>query len=201
MRKLKDFVLWLMGVVQIPRNYVFCWLHGLRPDPTWRFYGLPWIRKGGRGSVIKIGRNFTAVSCNSHNSFGIIQQAYIATVSHGAQILIGNHVGVSGCTISAGAKIVIGDYVMIGSGAIITDGDAHQVDPVKRRKEELGLRKPVVIEENVFIGARAIILKGVTIGHDSTIGAGAVVSKSVPPNCVVAGNPAKIVRTFKSHGL
>lgn len=196
MRKIKDFILWLLGISQVPRNFVFCLLHGLRFDPTWRFYGLPWIRKGGRGSSIKIGRNFAAVSDNAHNSFGIIQRVYIRTVGHGAKIVIGDYVGVSGCTISAGEKIVIGNHVMIGSGAVITDGDAHPVDPVKRLNGELCMRKPVMIEDNVFIGARAIILKGVTIGHDSTVGAGAVVTKSVPPNCVVAGNPAKVVRTF-----
>lgn len=196
MRKIKDFVLWAMGVAQIPRNYVFCLLHGLKPDASWRFYGLPWIRIGGRGSSIKIGRGFAAVSSMSHNSFGIIQRVYIRTVGHGAKIIIGDDVGVSGCTISAGEKVTIGNHVLIGSGAVISDGDAHPVDPIKRRNGELCERKPVVVEDNVFIGARAMILKGVTIGHDSTVGAGAVVTKSVPPYSVVVGNPAKVVRTF-----
>lgn len=201
MRKIKDFVLWAMGIVQIPRNYVFCLLHGLKPDATWRFYGLPLIRIGGRGSSIKIGKKFTVVSKDSHNSFGIIQRANVRTVSHGAQIIIGYNVGISGCTISASKRIEIRDHVMIGSGAIIADSDAHNVDPVKRRNGELSESRPVVIEDNVFIGARAIILKGVTVGHDSTVGAGAVVTKSVPPYSVVAGNPAKIVRTFNVQSI
>ena len=178
MRKFKDFVLWTMGVVQIPRNYVFCLLHGLKPDVTWRFYGLPLIRVGGRGSSIKIGKKFTVVSKDSRNTFGIIQRANVRTVSHGAQIIIGYNVGISGCTISASKRIEIRDHVMIGSGAIIADSDAHNVDPVKRRNGELSESSPVLIEDNVFIGARAIILKGVTVGHDSTVGAGAVVTKS-----------------------
>lgn len=197
MDKLKKFILTIFGMIQVPRNMVFCFLHGLRFDITWRFYGLPYIRRGGRGSSISIGRRFTAVSSASHNSFGIIQPVYIRTVGHGALIRIGDEVGVSGCTISAGMRIDIGNHVLIGSGAVITDGDAHPVDPVKRLNGELCVRQPVVIEDNVFVGARAIILKGVTIGHDSTVGAGAVVTKSVPPYSVVVGNPARIVRTIE----
>ena len=193
MRKFKDFILWLLGISQVPRNFVFCLLHGLRLDPTWRFYGLPWIRKGGRGSSIKIGRKFTAVSSNAHNSFGIIQRAYVATVSHGARLKIGDNVGISGCTISAGKSIVIGSNVLIGSGAVITDGDAHPIDPIERRNGGGSERKPVVIGDDVFIGARAIILKGVTIGVGAVVGAGAVVAKDIPPYSVAVGNPARVV--------
>lgn len=177
----------------IPRNMVYSLCVGLHPDWTWRFCGLPWIRIGGLGSSIKIGRRFSAVSKISSNSFGIIQRVMIRTVGHGAIILIGNNVGVSGCTISASKSIRIGNNVLIGSGAIVTDSDAHAIDPEDRRQGGLGLTNPVIIEDDVFIGARAIILKGVTIGQGSVIGAGAVVAKSVPPYSVAVGNPAKIV--------
>lgn len=193
MRKIKEFILWFLGVVQVPRNFVFCWLHGIKPDISWRFYGLPWIRVGGRGSSIEIGRHFSAVSKMSHNSFGIIQRAYIRTVGHGARIEIGEHVGISGCTISAGKSIRIGNYVLIGSGAVITDGDAHPVDPDERRAGVLCERKEIVIEDDVFIGARAMVLKGVRIGRGSVIGAGAVVTKSIPAYSVAVGVPAKVV--------
>jgi len=107
--------------------------------------------------------------------------------------MIGNNVGISGCTISASVSITIGNHVLVGSGAIITDGDAHPVDPDERRTGMTGVRAPVVVEDDVFIGARSIILKGVTIGRGSVIGAGAVVARDVPPYSVAVGNPARIV--------
>lgn len=190
---LGKLILQILDVAQVPRNALFCILHGLRPDLTWRFYGLPWVRVGGRGSSIRIGRRFHAVSKISHNSFGIIQRVVIRTVGHGARIVIGDDVGVSGCTISAKASIRIGDRVLIGSGVVVTDQDAHPVDPVARRAGAVCKAAPVVVEDDVFIGARAIILKGVTIGRGSTIGAGAVVAKSLPPYSVAVGNPARII--------
>ena len=117
----------------------------------------------------------------------------MATVGHGARVEIGDNVGISGCTISAGKSIIIGNNVLIGSGAVITDGDAHPIDPIERRNGGRGERKPVVIGDDVFIGARAIILKGVTVGVGSVIGAGAVVAKDVPPYSVAVGNPARVV--------
>ena len=193
MVRIKNIIKRLLEIMQWPRNLVFCLTHGLVFDRTWRFYGLPFIRKGGRGSKISIGRHFTAVSSNAHNSFGIIQKVVIRTVEHGASITIGNNVGISGCTISSGISVIIGDNVLIGSGALISDGDAHALDPEDRRAGLGGNRAPVVIEDDVFIGARAIILKGVNIGKGAVIGAGAVVAKNVPPYSVVVGNPAKII--------
>lgn len=189
--KRKIFI--LLDSIQIIRNIVWCLLHRLKPDVTWRFYGLPWVRIAGRGSSIKIGANFRAVSKISRNSFGIIQRVVIRTVSHGAKIKIGNDVGISGCTISAAKSIEIGNHVLIGSGAIISDSDAHPIDPEERRLGGGGVSSPVVVEDDVFIGARAIILKGVTIGRGSVIGAGAVVAKKIPPYSIVVGNPAKVI--------
>lgn len=193
LERIKHFTLRALGLIQVPRNLLYCLCHRLRCDPSWRFYGLPWVRVGGRGSAIRIGRRFVAVSKMSRNSFGIFQRVCIRTVSHGATIAIGDDVGVSGCTISAGKSIVIGDHVLIGSGALITDGDAHPIDPDERRCGGGGLTAPVVIEDDVFIGARVIILKGVTIGRGSVVGAGAVVAKSIPPYSVAVGNPVRIV--------
>ena len=84
---------------------------------------------------------------------------------------------------------------MIGSGCIITDTDSHPIRWQDRLDNPNStVSKPIVIEDNVFIGARSIILKGVTIGFGSVVGAGSVVSKDVPKNVIVCGNPAKIVK-------
>ena len=190
---MKLILLKALSALQVPRNLVYCFLHRLRLDPSWRFYGLPHIRRGGRGSIIAIGRRFVANSHWKHNSFGIIQPVMIRTVGHGARIEIGDDVGISGCTISAKTSIRIGNRVLIGSGAVISDSDAHPVDPDERREGLGGRSLPVVVEDDVFIGARAFILKGVRIGRGSVIGAGAVVTHDIPPYSVAVGNPAKVI--------
>lgn len=177
----------------IPRNMIYSLAVGLRPDWTWHFCGLPFIRIGGIGSSIKIGRRFSAVSKLSDNSFGIIQRAMVRTISHNAKITIGDDVGISGCTISAAKSVTIGNHVLIGSGAVICDTDAHPIEPEKRRLGGGGRSAPVVIEDDVFIGARVLILKGVTIGRGSVIGAGAIVAKDIPPYSIAVGNPAKVI--------
>ena len=80
---------------------------------------------------------------------------------------------------------------MIAHGAYISDADWHGIYD---RAEPVGKTKPIKFEDNVWIGDSAIICKGVTIGKNSIIGAGAVVTKDVPENCVFAGNPAKLVK-------
>ena len=171
--------------------------HGFGFKCDCRLNGSPFIRASGKGSKIKIGKRFAAVSNMRHNSFGIWHRVSIRTTWPGAVIEIGDDVGVSGCAISARNSIKIGNNVLIGAGALIADNDSHPIDPNERLVGGPGVSKPIVIEDNVFIGARAIVLKGVTIGHDSTVGAGAVVTKNVPPFTVVAGNPAKVVREIK----
>ena len=80
---------------------------------------------------------------------------------------------------------------MIAHGAYISDADWHGIYD---RAEPVGKTKPIKFEDNVWIGDSAIICKGVTIGKNSIIGAGAVVTKDVPKNSVFAGNPAKLVK-------
>ncbi|MCK9304073.1 MAG: acyltransferase [Bacteroidales bacterium] len=191
--KQKKFILKLLYMPYMPRDMIFCLCKGLKWHSDWRFWKLPLISCKGRGSSISIGRNFTACSDSKHNSLGIFQRVTIKTVGHGAKIVIGHNVGISGCTLSSAKSITIGNKVLLGSGCLITDSDAHPVDPTERMKGGVGFTKPVVIEDDVFIGARAIVLKGVTIGKGSVVGAGAVVAKSIPPYSIVVGNPAKVV--------
>ena len=195
---MKKLLLSLIEKLLVPRNMLWAWWHGIKPDSSWRFRGLPWLRVAGKGSSITIGKRFTANSLIRFNSFGIIQRVVIRTVAPGAKITIGDDVGVSGCTISASKSIFIGNRVLIGSGTAIVDQDAHQIDPDDRRNGTGEIKKaPVIIEDDVFIGARSIILKGVTVGHGSVIGAGSVVVRSIPPDSIAAGNPAKVVRSLR----
>lgn len=87
--------------------------------------------------------------------------------------------------VEPGAELAIGDNVKIGACVLITDTDAHPMDYMARRTSNEGTKSaPIVIEDDVWVGAHSIILKGVTIGARSIIGAGSVVTKNIPPDCV-----------------
>jgi len=94
---------------------------------------------------------------------------------------------------SEGAGIRIGAHALIGSFVQIYDSDFHDLDPGRRRSGQPRMA-PVELAENVFIGDGVKILKGVSVGADSVIGAGAVVVSSIPAGVVAAGNPARVIR-------
>ena len=90
-------------------------------------------------------------------------------------------------------SITVGDYVMFGPNVTIATAN-HPMDPEQRRRG-LQYAKPVVIGENVWIGAGAMILPGVTIGENAVIGAGSVVNRDIPANAFAAGNPCRVIRS------
>lgn len=180
---------------------------GIEFNPSHRIVGRLRIIKNGwilrvltccENGLLIIGNNFKCNNKVTSNSIGLIQPCVFNIATRGSRIVIGNNVGISGSTINATTTITIGDNVLIGSGCLITDTDSHPLHWKDRLddKNELTARAPITICDNVFIGARSIILKGVTIGEGSVVGAGSVVSKDVPPYTVVCGNPAKIVKTL-----
>jgi acetyltransferase-like isoleucine patch superfamily enzyme len=87
----------------------------------------------------------------------------------GAKIIIGNDVGISGSSISADTTVTIGNRVLIGTGCIISDSDAHPIKVEDRMYPTKTVSKPIVIDDDVFIGDRSIILKGVTIGKKAVL--------------------------------
>ncbi len=151
-----------------------------------------------RGGKFSIGKNFAMNNGIKGNPIGCYERCTFF-VDRGAVLTIGDNVGMSQAALICHKSITIGNNVKIGGGVCIYDTDFHSLDPVIRRSsEDLKNRaeKPVVIGNDVFIGARSIILKGVTIGENSVIGAGSVVTKSVPANQIWAGNPAKFIRSI-----
>lgn len=111
-----------------------------------------------------------------------------------AKILIGAGTATSNnVSMIAMESIRLGKDCRIGDMTMILDCDFHEVDPVTRN-EGPGTTAPVALGDNVWIGSRVIILKGVTIGDNSVIAAGSVVTKSIPANTVAAGIPAKVIR-------
>jgi maltose O-acetyltransferase len=95
----------------------------------------------------------------------------------------------------ANELITIGDGCQIGELVSIYDCDFHEINPATRNRSA-GLTRPVLIGNNVWLGSRVIVLKGVTIGDNSVVAAASVVTKSIPANCIAAGNPAKVIRTI-----
>jgi maltose O-acetyltransferase len=92
-------------------------------------------------------------------------------------------------------SVIIGRDCLIGHDVYIIDSDFHPLDPQKRRGHTSETqRRKVQVGNNVFIGAYCAILKGTVIGHDCVVGAGSVVSGVFPENCLIAGNPARIIR-------
>jgi maltose O-acetyltransferase len=118
----------------------------------------------------------------------------IEFVSHtGARISIGDHTFINyGSSISAHEQVKIGCHCLLGHYSLILDNNEHGV-------EQRGVAPPsapVIIEDHVWIGSRVIILPGVLVGRHSVVGAGSVVTKDIPANCLAAGNPARFVRRF-----
>ena len=138
-------------------------------------------------STIRIGDNCTFNSSSRFNFRGINHPCIIQTGKPGAKIVIGNHCGFSGVSIVADKEVVIEDHVTVGANAIIGDRDDHSDIYASEPR-------PVHIGKNVWIGMNATIMKGVTIGEYAIIGAGAIVTKDVPPYAIVAGIPAKIIK-------
>lgn len=116
--------------------------------------------------------------------------------SYGWNIHIGDHVFLNVlCTILDCNEVHIGHHVMIGPAVQIYTA-AHLLQ-AKTRIQGWELAKPIVIEDNVWLGGGAILLPGVSIGRNAVVGAGAVVSRSVRANTVVAGNPARVIREIE----
>ncbi len=142
-----------------------------------------------------IGRNVGMNSGVKYNLIGGDNCIILRTVDNG-EIHIGNGVGISNVAIVSMSRIDIEDNVLIGGSVKIYDNDFHSLDYKVRMNTptESIVSKPIRICEGAFLGANSMILKGVTIGKHSIIGAGSVVTKDVPDNEIWAGNPARFIR-------
>lgn len=154
-----------------------------------KYFGLVIVKKASTASI-SIGDYCTFRSSRKSNFIGINHPCYIVALEPNATISIGNNVGLSGAVISCFNSIKIGNNVKIGANTVITDGDWHKEDP------RSGVIRPIVIENNVWIGLNSVILKGVHVGENSVIGAGSVVTKNIPPNVVAAGNPCVVIKNI-----
>ena len=157
---------------------------------------------------VRIGDDFILTSDDCFNPLCRHQRGCIVAERAETVIEIGHHVGMSSPCLWAKDRITIGNHVNIGGDCIIMDSDAHNLDWRVRDSGEMFSSKetmdghtakcaPITIEDHVLIGARSIVLKGVTIGEGSVIGAGSVVVKSIPPHCIAAGNPCRVIKRLE----
>lgn len=158
---------------------------------------------GYKTGKITIGDDFHFTSGDGINPICRNIRGCIHRGSPMAVISIGDHVGMSSPCIWINECLTIGNNVNIGGNCMILDTDVHQLDYLVRRGDkDANLDAPtttvqcapVTIEDDVWIGANCQILKGVTIGTRSVIGAGSVVTKSIPADCIAAGNPCRVIR-------
>lgn len=167
-------------------------LKGAKFEGAARIEGRP-IVSVAPGSTMRFGAAVALNSSVRSNPLACFQPCTLRTLAPGAELIFGAGVGMSGAVICAGRHISIGDRTILGSGAMVLDNDFHALDAQGAwRDEHVANAKPVRIGSQVFVGARAIILKGVTIGDRAIIGAGAVVTLDVPADHLAAGNPAQL---------
>jgi len=191
----------------LKRSQINAWIIGFG-SPLWRLLlaaqkvrcgrgvrviGRPAIRRK-RGSLIELKDEVVLCSRPLANPLCEGSRCHLATLAPGARLCLEKKVGLSSVVVCCAREVVIGPGTIVGGGAIIMDTDFHPraadggwaIDPV-------AVSRPVGIGSNCFIGARSIVLKGVTIGDGAVVGAGAVVTKDVPAGTIVAGNPARVV--------
>jgi acetyltransferase-like isoleucine patch superfamily enzyme len=154
-------------------------------------------------------KEFAAVVLGKHVS---VYAGCSFSVAVNGRVTVGDFTLLNGALIMAEEKIEIGSHCLISWNVGIADSDFHPLQPAQRLIDAQALAPffkdrpprpklktvPVKICDNVWIGMNATILKGVTIGENSVVAAGSVVTKSVPPNTVVAGNPAVAVKHFQT---
>ncbi len=169
--------------------------------------GVPVIFNKG-GAKLKIGSNVTIKSSFLSNLVGLYCRTIIVTRVPGVVIEIGDNVGISGATIYARQGIYIGKNTCIGGNCKILDNDFHPIDAEDRLyliqdvhggDSELVPSREIHIGENCFIGCNSIILKGTVLGDGCIVGAGAVVSGKFEDNCVIAGNPARVIKKLEKN--
>ncbi|MES2987764.1 MAG: acyltransferase [Pseudomonadota bacterium] len=161
-----------------------------------RCVGLP-IVQCAPGSLFTIGDRVVMTSHSTGTALGVSHPVVLRCLTPQARIVIGDDCGFSGTSICAAIEVRIGARCLFGADAMVFDTDFHNHAPEGRRyaaPDWPAISRPTIIGDDVFIGARAIVTKGVTIGDGAIVAAGSVVVSDVPARSVVGGNPAKLLR-------
>jgi acetyltransferase-like isoleucine patch superfamily enzyme len=185
---------WVLGRARLARA-------GVCVGPRLSLLGLP-IVSVAQGASIQLGAGVALCSSSRDTALGVSHPVILRAMLPGARLTIGDDCALSGTSVCAALSVTIGNRCLFGADAIVADTDFHPLQAQGRRHAPVGeaASRPVVIGHDVFIGARAMILKGVTIGDGAVIGAGSVVTRDVPAGATVAGNPAQVLGAGRSPG-
>lgn len=187
-QKLRQFV-----YTRITRILALWW--GIKLGKSSKFFGVPIMHKHPTGTI-HIGNNAIFRSGEWSNSIGLNRRC-VLSVSRDAEIIIGNDCGFSATVIAASDSIIIGDRVMCGANCTIADTDRHPVDPIDRATHRQAKSKPVVIEDDVWLGLNVVVSKGCHIGCGTTVAANSVVVHSLPEDVIAGGVPAHVLRKLQ----
>ncbi len=147
----------------------------------------------GKGKIY-FGENVQIGVVSSPNFYS--HYTYLEVREEWSEIIIGNNVAINNAfSIECSSKVIIENDVLIGANCSIIDNDGHDLE-IDNRNGGSPKTAPVHIQQNVFLGSNVSILKGITIGKNSIIGNGSVVTKNIPENVIAAGNPAKVIRNL-----
>jgi acetyltransferase-like isoleucine patch superfamily enzyme len=176
-----------------------CRVHGITCGHNVEVFGRVIIRAPAGG--IAISNNVQLISSSWRATAGALNHPVrLRTFRPGARIIIDEGAGLNGTSITCRSRTIrIGSGTMVGPNCALVDSDFHVPWPPSRRNDgTTESDSDVLIGRNVWIGANCLILKGVTIGDNSVIGAGSVVVRSVPANTLAAGNPAKVLKHYET---
>lgn len=170
------------------------WAEGVHCGRAVRCVGRPHVRLGS-GGEIWLGDGVQLVSQRRGNPL-VHRRCTLIVRGAGARLTIGAGSGLSGAVVYVAERVEIGCRVLVGANCTIVDTDFHPLSPEQRRQHPSrgAVSKPVIIGDDVFIGAGAILLKGTRLGDGCVVGAGAVVAGAFPARSLVAGNPARVIR-------
>lgn len=178
-------------------NRIYFRLCGIQFGKKMKVFNRVYVK--GKGNIT-IGDHFLFTSGANINPICRNLRGSLYVPNKQSTIIIGNYVGISSACLWIKDQITIGNQVNIGGDCLIMDNDAHPVDYLKRRRTPSSRddgnygTAPIVIEDDVWIGARCIILKGVHIGARSIISAGSVVTKDIPADVIAGGNPCRVIK-------
>lgn len=151
------------------------------------------VRGGGRGTLLIGLQNelgFPGGPCLGSGEILLQARGETSRIQIGEGNWFSNNI-----SIIANESVVIGDRCLFGEQVVIYDSDFHDSNP-RTRHQNVGAVRPVSIGNNVWLGSRVMVLKGVSIGDNTVVGAMSVVTRSLPPNCIAAGNPARVLRSI-----